>query len=79
MARINNNEMLDWLKYRSKLAVHYIILKDSLCNFLDACMLAKRIGCLDDYLGEMHGNGSCKHNRAACDSTGYMPMNLDIA
>ena len=62
-----------------KLAVHGKVLKDNLSTFSDACILAKRIGYLDGYLGKMHSNGSYKHSKNEVYPIGYEPIDLDAA
>ena len=42
------------------------VLKENPSTFSDACMLAERIGCLDDFVWESGGNNKV-----------YVPMDLD--
>ena len=46
--------MLDQFVQRLKPIVQYKILKDNLTTFLDACMIARGVSQLDNYLDEMH-------------------------
>ena len=57
--------------------VHHEVFKDSPSKFSYACMLAKIIGCMDDYSRETRGNGSCMHNIAVYDLVGYLLIDLD--
>ena len=70
--------MIDWFVQEIYPKVQYKVQKDNLSIFLDACVLAERVGHLDNYLGETYSNSSCKSNGAVHDSKRYIPMDLNI-
>ena len=55
------------------------MLKNKPAKISDTCKLCKRTGHLDDFMGEIYGKSSCKHNKAACNFKSYILMDLYIA
>ena len=60
--------MLDCFIYGLQQSVQKEVLKENPSTFGDVCMLAERIGHLDDFVQESGGS-----------SKGYAPMDLDAA
>ena len=86
VARITDSEMINWFISGLKPVVQCKFLKDKPIMLSDACTIAKRIGWLDNYLGEMHPfayaypqyNSQCnsmQHNNPTC----YAPMDHNAA
>lgn len=70
VAGITDDEMLDKFIRGLRKSVQREVLKENPSTFSDACMLAERIGRLDDFVRESGGSGS---------RNGYAPMDIDVA